>query len=478
MKLAKFFLSILIPISVQAASTPASTEQKTNPPIVINPSSLRELVLNSGLSILEAVNRVHVAKENVALARTRLLPSVSLGMIASAMANPAFLIGSVEYTLPFLIPSKWFDLAEAKKLSKAEKEAFLTSELNLYASYYSIYLSIINDIKTRDFLAEALKDAILIEHLVERNIEDGRATENDLNSARAQTAHAMAQLNSTNELIVEEISQLRKALNQPLEQAFDFDYKPTPSSSLELQSLNEAYQVAVSRAPEVSQINWLLEATVSEKWSKIFAFISSFSVSSGTFGGRPTGTSSSVTGLSSPVENNFAFSGQSSSSHGMFTFSFEYFPNISLTNRHREQIQIRQQDLLREIQRLTESTLGKFQYISNRFDVTSRSRNLLQTVFVNEQKKYSIGEASLNDLLEINTRLREAGLNQLRAETDLQLVRVSLHRLARTDEFANFKGCEALPAPGEQVDKFHWPWEDKPQGNICDTDAVKKRFGN
>ncbi len=433
--------------------------------VTLSPKSIRELSKSSGLTILEAAIRVHKAKENVYMSRTRLLPSVNLGMLIATVINPAFILQNVEYLLPFLLPSRWFDLAQAKHLSQAERVGFLTTELNIFASLDSLYYTVVSDLGAKDLLAEELKDTLVVENIVARSVEDGRASENDLNLAKSQTAMAYARLAKMEELIVEEVSELRNVLSLNLNTEISFDIVPSSISVLENHTIPQAAAAVLKVAPESQQIDFLLEAAASEKWSKVFSFISSSSIGS------------SSGGASSGFENASAF--KNLEARGMFHFSFEMFPNINMTNHNINELKLRKKELESELGKLMENTLGRLKFLFSRRAELERAEALMKTVFTTDKKRYEIGELSLSDLVDSQGRLRQARLESVRVNTDLDLIRVTLHRMLVTDEFASIKGCEELPKSDKKPGwRWRWPWEDAPEDNICDPEAVGKRFGS
>ncbi len=431
--------------------------------VVLNPESLRTRMISDGLPILAAANRVHKAKDTVNLARARLLPSLNLGALAASIANPTFILASVEYVLPFLIPARWFDVGKAKYLAQAERAAFLLTELNLYASLYSLYYTVNLDLQTREFLTMDFRDAVLIEQLVERAFEDGRATEMDLNSARSQSASAKVRLARFNELLVDEISVVKQSIGLPMETSIQFERLDVPPSPMEEMAFPEALALALEKAPESEQIKNLLEAAKKERWSKQFGFISGASASN------------KVTGLDGGSAS-FAFSDQGVG--GFFNFGFDYFPNISLSHRNIEELQIREAELNSELARLVDSMQGRLDFVKTRHRESTKSENLLKRVFENDQQRYAAGDISLMELTETMARYRQAGLERLRANTDLQLLRVSMHRIVVGEQFAEIKGCEVLPKEKkEKRSGWRWPWEsDEEEDPICDPKAVSKRF--
>lgn len=470
----KFLLCLcLILTAAEAPAANASAEiyavraDETKPgdSIVLNPETLRNQFLSNGLTVIAAANRVHKAKDNLNIARARLLPSLNLGVLLGTLVNPTFLISSIEYLFPFLIPSRWFDAAAAKNLMQAEKVAFLLAEMNIYSSVYSMYYQVLSDFETRDFLSQDLRDSILIENLVQRAYEDGRVAEADLKLAQSQSASSRIRLDSFEELLVDEIATLRDALALPLEKRIFLNEVAISPPALESMDLVDGVKLAKDTAPEYQQINFLIQAAKAEKWSKVFAF----------FSGASAGNTSGIDGGGA----SFAFKNQMG--RGMFNFGFDYFPNLDLSNHNLDELTIRKAELDSEIARSVEALTGRVQYVLSRKNQASASVRLLEGVLENEKQRFASGEISLTTLLDAQEKVRQASLELLKSRTDLNLLRVALHRLTKSDQFALIPGCETLPKSAKsKLEKkaWRWPWEKDPEENpLCDPEAVQKRFG-
>ncbi len=431
---------------------------------VVNPQTLRERFLSDSTTVFSAANQVHKAKDQLNLARTQLLPSINLGALLGTMVNPTFVLASVEYTLPFLIPSKWFQKASAKRLMEAERVAFLVSELNVYSSLYSLYIQILSDFKSREFVAQDLRDVILIENIVAREYELGEATEQDLQLTRSETMMAKVRLNRFEELLVQEIATLRESIDLPQETQIEFAGFEMISSPLEDLDLAPATDMAKNQAPEYEQIRWLVEAAKWERWSGLFGFISSASASN------------QLNPMAGQKHASTAFNAQSGS-YG-FHFGFDYFPALSLSNRNRDTLTLRSEEMNGEISNLVETLLGRMQYVQKRKQEANQSEAAMRSVFENERRQFAIGQVSLRELLVIQGKARQAALESLRADTDVNLIRVALHRLIRTDQFALFYGCENLPdVPVEKTRWWQfWRWYKSKDAPICNPDAVEKKF--
>src|SRR4051812_45402677 len=80
-------LSVAV-ILVSSGAPPVARSDDHVPPakeLRLNPETLRKQLLENNLSIIQALNQVHDAKDQVSVARGNLLPSLNLG----ALLNPA-----------------------------------------------------------------------------------------------------------------------------------------------------------------------------------------------------------------------------------------------------------------------------------------------------------------------------------------------------------------------------------------------------
>lgn len=458
MKPLLLFLSLALSVPAGAAEIYGNVETTANA-VVLDPGVLREQFLANGLTVVAAANRVHQAKEGVNIARARLLPSLNLGVLLGTLANPSFLLSSVEYLFPFLIPSRWFDVRKAKNLAEAEKVGFLLTELNVFSSLYSLYFQVLSDFRTRSFLVQDFRDQILTEQLVQWSYEHGVAAESDLKMAESQTLAARMRLDRFNELLVDELASLRGALNLPLDKEILLAEAQVAANELEGKQLADALKSAKDKAPEFAQLGFLKKAAEAEKWSKVFGF----------FGGASAGNTSGIAGGAS-----FAFKEQTG--RASFNFGFDYFPTVSLSELNIKEIEIRERELDTELARSVEALSGRIRYAQSRFEDASAAEALLRNVLAAARQRYSLQEITLTELLDVQLKVRQASLEKETAKTDLSLLRVALHRLTRSDQFAQIRGCEALPRK-EKKKKWRWPWEDdEDEAPVCDPDSTAAAF--
>lgn len=408
--------------------------QTSSPIFRVSPDSIRRQLVNNGLTLKETAQRVKQAKLSVEVARGKLLPSINLGVMVGSMANPAFLLSSVDYVVPFLLPSRWFDFYKAKHLVDAEKQGFLTVELNLYASTVSLAANLLNDLRTRQILYYEMRDWIEVENLVRQAVEDDRAVLADLDRARSQTAGVRIRIGRLNELLIDEMAELKKVLNLPANTELQYLPFEFGTSKLEQIEVPEAIKMVFDISPERKQMLAFIAAAKQDRFSKIFAFMS------GASAGNVT------RGLGSNESASMAFDAQ----YGRFNFQFgyDYWPTIKIAESQIKMLNIRENEVRNELTQMTTELIAKKKYIEERMAQASSAAELLQRVFVADQKRYDEGLIPLIQVFESQRQWRAALVEQLRATTDLMLMRISMDRLIRANQFSYLKGCETITAYG------------------------------
>ena len=375
------------------------------------------------------------AKLSVEVARGKLLPSINLGVMVGTMANPAFLLSSVDYVVPFLLPSRWFDFYKSKNLVDAEKEGFLVVELNLYASTISLASNLLNDLRTRQILYYEMRDWIEVENLVRQAVEDDRAVPADLDRSRSQTAGVRIRIGRLNELLIEEMAELKKVLNLPANTEIQFDNLDVSQSKLEGLDIPDAIQKVFDISPERRQMLAFIKAAEKDRFSKIFAFIS----------GASAGNVSR--GLTSNESASMAFDAQ----YGRFNFQlgYDYWPTIKIAESQIRILKIRENEVCNDHATATTEVIGKKEFIEERMAQAMSAAELLERVFKADQVRYGQGLIPLIQVFESQRQWRAALIENLRAETDLRLMRISMDRLIRSGHFAALKGCDTMTAYGK-----------------------------
>ncbi len=448
---------IALLLGTVAHAEPVENAPKT---FVINRENVRDRILNNGLTVMAAQNRLRRAKLSVDASRGRLFPSINLGVVAGTLANPSFVLASVEYVLPFLIPQRWFDLKKAKYIQQAEKHAFFATEVNIFASAYSLVLNVQNDFRTRNMIIEDLRDAVQIEDLVTRNLEEGRATESDLSRSKSQSATVQIRLARINELLVEEVAQLKQIFNLPQETTLIFESLTLSNPNIEKTPADLLAKEAIRVSPEKQQVNNLVESAKLEKKSKFFSFISGVTAGN------------SIRGVLPGEQASFAFSRQTF--RGGLNFGLDYFPNLDIAETQIEDLRLRQQEINGEMEKAIFSLVGRYQYVLKRLQEATIAEELLTQVFENDQYRYENGEVQLIQVFDSQAKMRQMATERLRAETDVQLLWLSAHRMLLSDDFSKIQGCESLPKNETARRRFPWGRRDEP--SVCDAKSTNLKF--
>ncbi|OFZ20455.1 MAG: hypothetical protein A2X94_10590 [Bdellovibrionales bacterium GWB1_55_8] len=445
-----------IPVSCQTAAEVAQIlsnagftwNPQSDEALELTPDTLRVLLLNGNMTLLQGANRVHQAKENLNLARANLLPSINLGILLQSAASPTFLVSSVEFALPFLLPAKWFDMLAKKNLTKAEEMSFLALQLNQYSSLYALYLAIQSDYVAREFLAQDIQDALAVERIVSHSYAIGQATAADLDLARSSVLSAENRQLKLEELLTEEMASLRYSMAICPEVPLTLMEHEIPPSPLETETAFRAAEQVLEKSPESQQLNYLIRAAELERWGKVFGFMGGASVSG-------------VAGSSGNALSNL-------DPKGSMSLGFGTIIGVSITNRNIEALQLGKRELGSETLKTLDSSLSRMGSIAARIERSARAERLLENVFDSEMRRYSNGETTLLSLTDAQGKLRTLRLETIRGRFDQRLERLNLHRLSRDEDFAKIKGCAgSKKAPEARVDGV----------DPCDSDFIKRKLG-
>ena len=407
----------------------------------IKPENLRSFVLEGNRSLLRSALEVHKAKEAVNISRAELFPSIGLSAIVTSSIQPHFMISAVEYLLPFLIPTKWMDYRESKDLLHAEKIAFLVAELNQVSSAYALSLTLNREFYIKEFLSEDLQDTLFTEQLVAESVEMGESNPSDLDWVRSQVMDGKVKLLKWQKQMEGEMAEWRQAMALCSDISLGLEVEEPLPSLLEDFSMEEALEMAVLKAPEMLQIKALQRAAREGVWKKIFGFMGS--------------VSATQTLHSAVPGSSYTFSFSNLMGRGALNFGLSYFPKIRLSQKNIQELELRRQELILEMRRLLEVNLQGVWRLEEQLEVIDSSIKLMQRAFEVEQKRFQLGEISLQDLLQIQGKLRVVRLERMQVENDLDLARVTLHRLMRTGIFESVQGCATGLADG--VDPFASP---------------------
>lgn len=412
------FLTMLF-TAILLTSTAFSAPQAQGP-VLINPQSLRALLLARNVDIAIALNEVQQSKAQVAQARGNLLPSINLGAVISS--GPSFMLTSVSFLLPFLMPSKWMDLTENTYLLKAQGTSYYLAQLNGFASAYSVYATTVGDMQLRASMYKQYETFKAIEDRLRLPAEVGIIRMEDYLQAQAQAQLALVQVSQLDELIKREKASVRQMLGLELDQEIIFEPLQINASAVEGMDPKELLTKVHESSPESSQMKSLITAAEYNKWSKTFGFLSGSSL-----------------GMNRPSSGG-AFSSVTQS--GSLNMGFGYFPGLEISNLHLEQLRLRKTELRLDQAQLIETTLGALEEAQKQYAAATQAEENLRKVYDAEYLRYQVGMTDILNVLQAGNGVTSAAVNKVKASTALDTLRISLHRLMVTDEFANIQKCE------------------------------------
>lgn len=395
-----------------------ATSAFAGPTVTINASVLRKTYLARNTQVARALNEVNIAKAQVAQARMSLLPAVNLGAVLGG--GQSFMLNSVQVLLPFLLPSNWLNLRENQYLLNAQGSAYYLAQLNGYASAYSLYATIVGDIKLRTALQTQYEIYQQIEEQLRIPAEQGIIRREDYLQAQAQTQMARVQLSQVQELVKREKAAIRQMLGLSLTTEILFDTNRVPASAFEGMSTTGLLAKVQARSPEVAQMNSLLQAGKAATWKAAFSFLSGASMSTTR---DPMGGFSNVKGL------------------GSVDWGFGYFPNLEISNLNVRDVQLQRQQLNYDQAQLVEVNLLSLQDAKIQYDASSSAERNLKEVYEAEILRYQQGIISIVDLLQIGTNQTNAIMARIKASTSIDTIRINLHRMTLADQFQYIPNC-------------------------------------
>jgi len=392
----------------------------------VNPDSLRTQLLVNNISVKESLNSLYQAKDQLNISRAKLLPSVNLGVVMS----PTFLLSQVSFLLPFLFPSNWFNMRQSKDVLNATTAAYGLVQLNQYASTYAIYETTVNDFGLRDVLQKQY-DALnkIYNVLYQESVLNGNVSQKDLLQAQSQAFMAQIQLDSVDKLIGQEKAALRSLLAISDSTDIQFDLVHVPESVDEAVVSGDALQKlvdhALSIAPESTQIDWLISASKDAKWSAAFGWLS----------GSTLGTSSAGSGATTASFNKFIQS-------NTISLGFSLFPSIHLASDNVAEMILQKEALRLQENQIIEGSINSIAEAKQQVLLSVNAEKNMSQVYEMESQKYALGLTDLLHVLTAETQVTAASQARVQSQTDLDNLRINLHRALLTDQFTKVQGCQ------------------------------------
>jgi outer membrane protein TolC len=422
MKLLKIVVLSITLITSQAFAGTAPAN------FVLNQQTLQNQLLNNNVDLLQALNSVHMAKDQVNIARAQLLPSLNLNGMLNFAGGGVFL-SSFDFLLPFLVPSNWHNYSAQKNLFQAEKISYHVIQNNTYGSALSVYFALVADRQLQSIYQQQYHDLMDVFEIHKKRNSVGLAPVSDVMEIQAQAQLAGVRASSLAALSKQEIASVRSILSLPLQTNISLEYSNMDSSPWEYEGLqataNKANEVSLERA----QIQYLIKAASAQKWSKVFSFINGISV-----GGRSSGA-----GIDAGFQNMQA--------SGSMSLGFDQFPTYELNERRIYEIRLQDQSLQLENTRIVESTVNSLEEGRHQLELSTQAETEMAQVYQIRVKDYEQGGTPWLDVILSRSRLVEAQVAKVRAQLDVNLQRAALHRALRTAQFARITGCSSSANP-------------------------------
>ncbi len=421
MKLLKIaLLSISLVTSPTFAQSPAEN-------FVLNQSSLQAQLLSGNLEVLKALYAVHDAKDQVNIARANLLPSLNLSGLMS-FTGGGFILSSVDFLVPFLVPSNWYNYSSQRNLFEAEKLSYNSLQLNTYSSALSLYFTMIADRQVQAIYQQQYRDLQEIYEMQKKRYAVGLIPISDLMQTLAQAQMAGVKASQLAELNKQEIAAIRKFLSLPLETLIVLENSVMEGSLSEFDALQTTINKANSISLERAQIKYFIKAAQDQKWTKVFSFISGASIGS-----------RSTTGAHTSFDNMQAT--------GSMNFGFAQFPTYELNERRIQEIKLQDAMLQQENTRLIEVSINSLQEAKSQFDLATQAEVQMSQVYQLKLQNYEQGATSLIEVLQARSQMSDSAVAKIKSLLDMNLQRTVLHRSLLSAQFASIRGCSPTRTP-------------------------------
>lgn len=411
--LAALVLATIMSVSAFAAAPKAPSV------ITINPRTLKTRLLENNIELAVQMNNVYKAKDSVDRARRNLLPGINLGTAIDSSLS--FSLASVTMLLPFLLPSKWLDLRESQHLLNAQGESYYISQLNTYSSAYGLYATIQGDIELRAILQYQYENYKKIEDMIKMAVDAGMREKSELLQVQAQTQLSKIQVSQMDVLILQEKAAIRDMLALPLSTDIKIEAFHIGSSSAESQPLQTTVDQSLAKSPELRQLASMIKATEAAKWSAFWSFLT----------GATLGASRGPTGAFGDAEG-----------AGSATFNFGNFLILKIGNREIEGIKLQKRQIDQDQAKMVETTVGTLRESQMQLNLARQAESNLEALYDNELQKFQMGLTDLLHVLNAGNNLTTAYTNRVKAQTNLDNMRVALHRMMITDHFGLIKKCQ------------------------------------
>jgi multidrug efflux system outer membrane protein len=412
----------------------------------VNPTTIEKQLFSSNMTLLQALNNVQASKLNVSQSRAKLLPTINLGMLLPALANPTFLLAQVTFLFPFLVPSNWMALKQSNELFEADKESYKVIQLNVLSSALSLYYTYVNDQKVQNTFNDQVKILGKIYSNLKRQSEIlGNISAEELAMAEAQWQEGKIKVSKLEELLIEEKVSLRTMLGLPIGTTLEVVEAELPKSNYEESPVGIIIDRSMEVAPEANQMRHLVSAAKAGKFSKMFGFVNSASM-----GGSASDSGGAFDNLKGG---------------GSFNIGYENVVNVKIANNNIASILLREAQLKQENEKTAEIISGKLIEAKEQKALSESALSNRMKVYQAQMRQYELGFIPLQTLLLTQSQLTEIKVNTIKTDLDLSMQRLTLNRLVIDGFFEKVKGCQ--PKETEEKRSFFKRKKEKSLDELC-----------
>lgn len=386
--------------------------------VSVTPENLETFLFAGSTDIARSMNNVQRAKNQVEVARGDLIPSLNLNLIAVITNPPMFMVSSVSCLVPFLFPSKWYEFSAAKKTAVAEAAGLEITKLNAYAAAYTLLSRFAGDETVYRLMNEQYLHLERYVAGLQAQYELGLISQADIHLSDLELSRMRGELARLSENMDVQRAALRKMLGFSLDQKFNVAFSEEGASRIEDSAATQATLLQVyDRAPERRQLELLYEAADSHVSASSWAFLAGCSGSQGNFG---------------PTDSGQAFTQSTSVGIGI---GYGFFPKVSLAKRSRDEIVIRQKEMVLELGRVLESTQKSIQSLKTRMNESVRGLQIAERLLTEQTQLAELGKASVKNVLDAFSAVARAKIELAASKTALEGHRITLKRTALEGRF-------------------------------------------
>ena len=127
---------------------------------------------------------------------------------------------------------------------------------------------------------------------------------------------------------------------------------------------------------------------------------------------------------------------------GSVNFGFGYFPALKLSDYNIDELKLQKTQLTFDQAQLIESTLCSLAEAQKQIKLAQQAETSLELVYQGEVEKFRAGLTDLLHVLSAANSLTTALTNKVKAQANLDTLRVSLNRIMVDERFAQVGACQ------------------------------------